>query len=377
MELKSITPAANEPDAASLLEQWLMLSEAERKLFAAMVTEVTMVQGIVAESTQSLSKRFSEIVATTRDQKAMIDKLLGRAQEIASSTSDASLERLIETMDNTLSGTIGRVIEISKESLQIVFSLEEVVEAAKQATNLMTEIEAINRQTNLLALNAKIESSRAGDAGRGFGVVADEVRELSHSINSSAEHISSKIAEVAGGLNDVFSSLQEISQIDMAESLEAKRRIDAGMETLRKDNAEFEEMLSRSLATNESIAQDISAMVQEFQFEDRVNQYLEGMSEMLNHISDQCGELTTQSANTLGDSGYKDGGEELAREIINSCRLRELRERYLEVTSLKGDEDTDSAEGAEQAEITVLPVESSSEKQSPPKDGDDLDVDLF
>lgn len=335
MTMSGAKAETGEAEVKNLVQQWLSLSEAERRLFGAMIAEVTVVRDLVAESTDTLSSRFSQVVSATKDQSSMIDQLLMRTGELSSTGSDKSLANLIAFLDETLSGSIDKVLQVSQQSVKVVYGLEDVVENVKQAEGLMQEIEAINKQTNLLALNAKIEAARAGEAGRGFSVVADEVRDLSRSINEAADNIQNKIDEISSGIHAGFDALKGIAEVDMTASLTAKQRIDEGLQELLAGNSELEKMLVKSFETNEAISKDVSNLVQLFQFQDRVNQYLEGLSDVIATMDDHHRELAVQSSGAVATAPDHTAREEaLAGAIIETIRLHELRGRYRENAGL-------------------------------------------
>jgi methyl-accepting chemotaxis protein len=317
-----------------LLQQWMALSEADRRMFGAMVSELSVIRAIVADSTDTLSRRFAKVVAATREQSSMIDTLVSRSGELSNASSDKSLTSLIAFLDETLSGSIDKVLQVSQQSVKVVYGLEDVVTNVERAEGLMKEIEAINKQTNLLALNAKIEAARAGDAGRGFSVVADEVRDLSRSINDVADNIRNRIADISDGINAGFSALKGIAEVDMTASLMAKQRIDDGLNQLLSDNGEFEEMLVKSLETNQAISEDVSNLVQLFQFQDRVNQYLEGMTDVIAAMEDKHTALARESAGETGGGMQEAEGEAIARAIIDTIGLFELKERYRQAAAI-------------------------------------------
>lgn len=364
------------PSAAvdTLLQQWMQLSDIERRMFGAMVSEISMIRDIVSDSTDTLSDRFSKVVAATRDQSSMIDALLKRSGELSSATSEKSLANLISFLDETLTGSIDKVLQVSQQSVQVVYGLEDVVEHVERAEGLMKEIEAINKQTNLLALNAKIEAARAGEAGRGFSVVADEVRDLSRSINEVAENIQGRIGDISKGINAGFESLKGIAEVDMTGNLTAKKRIDEGMQQLLAENTEFEEMLARSLETNQAITNDVSNLVQLFQFQDRVNQYLEGMTDVIAEMDDRQRELEQQSEAAVGRAADHDAkAEGVANDIIGAIRLLELKDRYRQLAALSGRADSGGAALAEPDEGDDVLFDEMEQVPEP----DPGDVELF
>ena len=171
----------------------------------------------VLEASNSSLSNFDDQSTRTNSVAAAINQLGAAAQEIAHNASDAShqasnarqqaedgrqvVQRTIEVM-NALSGKIRASCA----------NIEVLNDKTVNIGQILEVIKGISQQTNLLALNAAIEAARAGEAGRGFAVVADEVRSLAGRTQTSALEIQQMIEELQVGARDSVTTMTESQQ---------------------------------------------------------------------------------------------------------------------------------------------------------------------
>ena len=152
---------------------------------------------------------------------------------------------------SSINEAVEQMQQITKSTESIQASIGKLSESGKKISQMVDVISGITEQTNLLALNAAIEAARAGEAGRGFAVVADEVRKLAESSNEASQQIAQMVANNHTDMEATVTACNE-----GAESIRA------GIQTVHDADDVFEKMVTTIDALVDGINQVADAIRQ-------------------------------------------------------------------------------------------------------------------
>ena len=186
------------------------------ELFA--LTEVMTIS--MSETKDSAQEEFDEIdqLATAMSEMtSTVQTVAEHAQSASSLTEQASGQAL--TGQKFVQGSVSKMSELSSDIAASAAAVNQVEERVDSIGSVVGTIQGISEQTNLLALNAAIEAARAGEAGRGFAVVADEVRNLAQRTQQATVEIQDMISHLQSSANSAV-ELMEKSVVEVAEGVD-------------------------------------------------------------------------------------------------------------------------------------------------------------
>ncbi len=189
------------------------IHESIREVSSATLQVNEVAQRVLSASNASMANS-DEQASRTNSVAAAINELGAAAQEIARNAADASqhasgARHQAEDGRQVVEQNIAAMRELSAKISASCSQIEALNAKTVDIGQILEVIKGISEQTNLLALNAAIEAARAGEAGRGFAVVADEVRNLAHRTQSSAQEIQQMIEQLQVGAGASVQTMTE------------------------------------------------------------------------------------------------------------------------------------------------------------------------
>ncbi|WP_336367625.1 HAMP domain-containing methyl-accepting chemotaxis protein [Marinobacter sp. C2H3] len=225
---------------------------------------LTRITADTSEDASRQSEQTDQVATAMNEMVATVAEVARNAEEASAAAHDASGKA--GTGEASVEQTLSRVAELNEQVLEVQQQLNALQADTQSIGSVLDVIKAVADQTNLLALNAAIEAARAGEQGRGFAVVADEVRSLAQRTQTSAQDIEGMIQRLVASAENtvrVMTTGARLAEdtLDTARSTgEAIAVITRSVDSIRDLNQQIATAAEQQTSVAEEINQNVTAI---------------------------------------------------------------------------------------------------------------------
>lgn len=245
--------------------------------------EIARIRQLVADAIIQLNNGFNGLNDQAQLQEREVSEIMQGLSSHADGEGKDSVDftTFAKETDATLNYFVQHILMVSQQSMEMVANVDDISTNMDEIHELLNGVTGIADQTNLLALNAAIEAARAGEHGRGFAVVADEVRKLSTDSTATSNEIREVLKKSRDNIEAAVSQVSAMASKDMNVAMESKERVDVMMGEM----TDLNDMIGNKMVSVQTIASnmnnEVGVAVRALQFEDLVTQ-------LTGHVETTC-----------------------------------------------------------------------------------------
>jgi len=308
----------------------------------------------VARAQNIFNEAIGKLVGSFQGMNAQIQRQHQLGMQVASGGSEAGsateFQLFATKTSETLRQFVESVVENSRLAMSLVEMTDRIISQMSEVRGRLGEIEGIAKQTNLLALNAAIEAARAGEAGRGFAVVADEVRDLSGRTNHFSQQIRGALQNMQTTIEATEQAINQMAAQDMTFALTSKGDVEQAMSGINEMNRRTGETVGELNTIGEQVELAVNQAIMSLQFQDMVTQLLGHVTRRL-EVVDEILADEQRVAGVLNNSG--DSAITLAA-LADLCQHVDQISQKMSVISQKVDNNPVNQTGFASGEVELF-----------------------
>jgi methyl-accepting chemotaxis protein len=240
-----------------------------------LLESLDQLHGVISDASTKLHQSFNGLTENSDRQSSLTLEIIGQLRA-GESNDDTTLkfDKFASKTAQVLHDYVDLTVKVSDKGIEAALKMQDMIKQMDAMFNLLGEVKYLADQTGLLALNASIEAARAGEYGRGFSVVANEVRTLAEKSGNLNEQIHKQVSLSRTTLGETNDIVGQIATMDMDQALEAKSSLDQMLGELEEANRFVSSSLNTSSRIADAIQSDVARAVTALQYEDMASQLI-------------------------------------------------------------------------------------------------------
>ena len=293
------SPIKRDPDNASQFKSQLnVLMDEVSPTLAESEQSIQNIYSTQEDAVITLSNAFSELQGFIEKQNSDISSLIHSDDGSGELYSD-KMRNFANGTEKTLDRFIKSTVDMSASSMELLEKVNEIDAAVPKVMQALQDIDGISSQTNLLALNAAIEAARAGEHGRGFAVVADEVRSLSNRSAQFSEDIQQQLTDISNKIKALTEQVGLLASYDVSYVIESKKEIHEALESIIEKAEQDGKITEDMEQLSKQLEAALASAVRGLQFGDINGQHLLFTKETLQFVREHLERIGERDLDVL------------------------------------------------------------------------------
>ena len=239
--------------------------------------DLSKLTNVLEEAAGTLTETFSELSSISEAQRDNMTSLVSSL--VSDGDSGLNFNRFVKYVSKLIQEFTDLLGQFSKDSVSISYFVGDLLREMDGVFALVSRVNHIAEETNMLALNAALEAARAGELGRGFGVVSNEVRALSKTTKELNDSITDRVESARSLIGKVETAIQGMASHDLNRLVSASDELSETMDRLQRIDVQLRDSLESAASFASQVDRKIGNAMRALQFHDLGSQIISAAGE--------------------------------------------------------------------------------------------------